>query len=185
MIRRTLDTIDRRLLEILQLDGRITNVDLARAVDLTPAPTLERVRKLEVAGYVKGYTALLEASKLGYGTMAFVSVVLRSHTYETSVRFRDACDRIPEVLECHHIAGDEDFLLKVVAADPSDYERFVLETLTRIPGIEKIKTTFVLSSSKLSTRIPIRPRAAVERGGVRTGRGSIGRRAARRRQLTV
>lgn len=154
-----LDDIDRQVLDLLQADGRMTNVDLAHAIGLTPGPTLERVRKLELAGYLKGYVALADPAKLGYGTMAFVSVVLASHNAETSAKFRDACGKIPEVLECHHIAGDEDFLLKVVAADPADYERLVLETLTDIPGVQKMKTTFVLSSSKLSTRIPVRASA--------------------------
>lgn len=152
----TLDHIDRQILDLLQGDGRMTNVDLARAIGLTPGPALERVRKLESAGYLKGYVALADAAKLGYGTTAFVSVVLGSHNAKTSVKFRAACEKIPEVLECHHIAGEEDFLLKVVAADPADYERLVLETLTDIPGVQKMKTTFVLSSSKLSTRIPVR-----------------------------
>lgn len=165
-----LDPIDLALLDLLQQDGRMSNADLAKAVGLTPPPTLERVRKLEAAGYVRGYAAQLDAAKLGMGTTAFVSVTLESHKLGSSVRFREACARLPEVLECHHTAGEEDFLLKVVAADPSDYERFVLETLTRIPGIEKVKTTFVLSTSKSTGRIPIR-RAPPSSGAPRRSRG--------------
>lgn len=150
------DAIDLRILELLQNDGRLSNVDLAKAVGLTPAPTLERVRKLESAGYIRGYAAHLDGAALGCGTTAFVSVVLQSHRLDTSVRFREACERLPEVLECHHIAGEEDFLLKVVTAGPAEYERFVLETLTRVTGIEKVKTTFVLSTSKMTTALPLR-----------------------------
>lgn len=158
-----LDAIDRNILELLQANGRMTNVEMARAVGLTPAPALERVRKLEKSGYIRGYAAIVDAKMLGYSTTAFVSVVMKSHTIESSARFRRECERIPEVIECHHIAGDEDFLLKVVARDPSDYERFVLETLTKVPGIEKIKTTFVLSSPKVTTRIPARLSSAETR----------------------
>ena len=84
---------------------------------------------------------------------AFVSVVMRSHGQQTDESLRKSVARLPEVLECHHIAGEEDYLLKVVAASPTDYERFVLGKLMKIPGIEKIKTTFVLSSSKLETKV--------------------------------
>jgi Lrp/AsnC family leucine-responsive transcriptional regulator len=150
-----LDKTDREILRILQEDGAITNAALAERVGLTPAPTLERVRKLEREGYIRKYVALADQGKLGRPVTAFVSIILKSHVRETSETFRKAVDRLPEVLECHHIAGDEDFLLKVVSASPADYERFVLDKLTKIPGIEKVKTTFVLSSPKLITKIPV------------------------------
>ena len=151
-----LDTRDRRILATLQREGRITNAALAERIGLTPAPTLARVAKLEVAGYIRCYVALLDQKKLGLPVTAFVSVILQSHKRKTSEDFRAAVQKLPEVLECHHIAGDEDFLLKVVAASPGDYEAFVLEKLTKISGIEKVKTTFVLSSPKLETAIPVR-----------------------------
>lgn len=152
----TLDSRDRRILAILQKDGRLTNAALAQRIGLTPAPTLARVDKLERAGYIRRYAAILDQTKLGLPVTAFVSVILQSHKRKTSEDFRAAVHRLPEVLECHHIAGEEDFLLKVVAASPGDYEAFVLEKLTKIPGIEKVKTTFVLSSPKLETAIPVR-----------------------------
>ncbi len=151
----TLDQTDRRILEILQDDGAITNAELAERVGLTPAPTLERVRKLEREGYIRKYVALLDQGKLGRPVTAFVSVIMRTHGQKASDDLRRAVEKLPEVLECHHIAGEEDFLLKVVSASPLDYERFVLERLTKIAGIEKVKTTFVLSSPKLETRIPV------------------------------
>ena len=151
-----LDSIDRRILAILQKEGRITNAELAQRVGLTPAPTLARVHKLEASGFIRRYVALLDPARLGLPVTAFVSVILESHKKKTSENFREAVQNLPEVLECHHIAGDEDFLLKVIAASPGDYEAFVLEKLTRIAGIEKVKTTFVLSSSKLETAIPVR-----------------------------
>jgi len=152
-----LDRIDKKILEILQVDGRITNFDLAHKVGLTPAPTLARVNKLEQQGYIKRYVALVDQIRLGLPVIAFVSVILESHKRKTSADFVAAVQKLPEVLECHHIAGDEDFLLKVVAASPGDYETFVLDKLTKIGGIEKVKTTFVLSSAKVETSIPIRP----------------------------
>ncbi len=150
-----LDVMDLRILEILQEDGRITNSDLSGRVGLTAAPTLARVKKLEENGYIKRYVALLEPEKLGLTVLAFVSVILESHKRQTSQDFVEAVRGLPEVLECHHIAGEEDFLLKVVAASPGAYESFVLEKLTKINGIEKVKTIFVLSSSKLETAIPV------------------------------
>ena len=150
-----LDSIDSAILRILQLDGRITNFQLAKKVGLTPAPTLARVKKLEASGYIRRFVALVDQTKLGMPVTAFVSVILESHKKKTTVDFVKAVQQLPEVLECHHIAGEEDFLLKVVAASPQDYERFVLDKLTKIDGIEKVKTTFVLSSSKLETAIPV------------------------------
>lgn len=151
-----IDDVDRRILEVLQRDGRITNADLAEEIGLTPAPTLARVKKLEEAGYIKRYAAILDQAKLGLPVTVFVSIILESHRLKTTMDFQKAVLRIPEVLECHHIAGDEDFLLKVVANSPADFEKFVLGKLARMGGIEKVKSTFVLSSSKLETAIPIR-----------------------------
>jgi len=150
-----LDPIDLRILNILQREGRIANFQLAKRIGLTPAPTLMRVKKLEEAGYIKRFVALVDQEKIGLPILAFVHVILESHNRKTTVDFMNAMRKLPEVLECHHIAGDEDFLLKVVAASPAQYEDLVLEKLTKVPGIEKVKTTFVLSSSKLETALPV------------------------------
>ncbi|HET7453377.1 MAG TPA: Lrp/AsnC family transcriptional regulator [Thermoanaerobaculia bacterium] len=154
-----LDATDHAILRVLQEDGGITNADLAARIGLTPAPTLERVRKLERDGYIRKYVALVDQAKLGKPVTAFVAVIMKSHGQQTDAAFRRAVARLPEVLECHHIAGEEDYLLKVVAASPTDYERFVLGRLLKVAAIEKIKTTFVLSSSKLETKIPLDPEA--------------------------
>jgi len=151
-----IDNVDNSILEILQRDGRITNFELAKRIGLTPAPTLARVKKLESEGYIRRFVALVDQAKVGLPVTAFVSVILESHKKKTTVDFMNAVREFPEVLECHHIAGDEDFLLKVVAASPGDYESFVVDKLTKIEGIEKVKTTFVLSSSKLETAIPVK-----------------------------
>ena len=151
-----LDTTDLKILTVLQQDGRITNFKLAKKIGLSPTPTLLRVKKLEEAGYIKRFVALLDPEKLGLPVLAFVHVILEAHNRKTTLDFMQMVQRFPEVLECHHIAGDEDFLLKVIAASPGEYENFVLEKLTKVAGIEKVKTTFVLSSSKLETAVPIR-----------------------------
>jgi Lrp/AsnC family leucine-responsive transcriptional regulator len=150
------DEIDGMILKILQNEGRLTNVELASRVGLTPPPTLARVKRLEEAGLIARYVALVDQEKLGLPVTAFVHVIHKEHNQETSRAFLAAVAGLPEVLECHHIAGDEDFLLKVVAASPLDYEKFVLEKLTAIEGVQRVKTTFVLSSPKSETAIPVR-----------------------------
>lgn len=171
-----LDALDRKILRLVQEDGALTNLDLAGKIGLTPAPTLERVRRLEREGFVRRYVALCDQKKLGKPVTAFVSVILESHKLRTAVGFQRAVTQLPEVLECHHIAGDEDYLLKVVASSPDEYERFVLEKLTRVSGIEKVKTIFVLSSSKLETAIPVAEPETDERAPGRARKGSGARR---------
>lgn len=147
--------MDCAILEILQVEGDITNVELAQRVGLTPGPTLSRVNKLEAAGMIKGYAALLDRAALGLSVTAFVSVSLRVHNKAANESFLAAVCQLPEVLEVHHIAGDEDFLLKVVSASPAAYEEFVLERLTSVADLQRVKTTFVLSSPKCTTAVPV------------------------------
>lgn len=151
-----LDATDARILETLQEEGRITNAELAQRIGLSPGATLARVSKLEASGLICGYTAIMNRQGLGLPVTAFVAVILRSHGRQESADFLEAVKALPQVMECHHIAGDEDYLLKVVASDPTDFETFVLDQLTSIPAVQRVKTTFVLSSPKVSTVIPIR-----------------------------
>lgn len=151
-----LDTLDLQILNILQSEGRITNSELASRIGLTPGPALTRVNKLETAGFIKRYVAVVDRDALGLPVTAFVAVIMREHGRAASDSFQQAVDSIPEVLECHHIAGEEDYLLKVVAASPADFERFVLEVLSEIPAVQRVKTTFVLSTTKNETSIPVR-----------------------------
>jgi len=150
-----LDAIDRQILRLLQENGRTTNAALADAVGLTPTPMLQRIKKLEQSGVIHRYTAIVDAAALGRRAMAYVHVKLSEHRLSTHHRFVEAVAAFPEVLECHHIAGDEDFILKVVVGDIDEYERFLLHRLTRIQGIDRVKTTFVLSTSKAETAIPV------------------------------
>jgi Lrp/AsnC family leucine-responsive transcriptional regulator len=151
----SLDAMDRAILDILQREGRITNVELAQRIGLSPGPTLARVNKLESGGFIDGYTALVNRAKVGLAVTAFVLVSLREHNRVANDAFLAAVSTLPEVLEIHHIAGDEDFLLKVVAESPASYETFMLERLTTVADLHRVKTVFVLSSPKSSTAIPV------------------------------
>ena len=150
-----MDAVDKKIVTILQREGRMTNVELAQRVGLTPAPTLARVHKLEELGFIQGYAAILNRDMVGLPVTAFVSVILKEHGKEIAKKFIETVREFPEVLEIHHIAGDEDYLLKVVAADPRSYELFMLDNLTALDTVQRVKTTFVLSSPKSTTVVPI------------------------------
>ncbi len=150
-----LDAVDREVVRLLQANGRMTNAALAEAVGLTPTPMLARIKKLEQRGVIAKYVAIADAASLGRSTMAFVSVKLAAHHLATHEAFLAAVVDLDGVLECHHVAGDDDFLLKVVVRDIPEYERFLLHGLSRIAGIDRVRTTFVLSSAKNETAIPV------------------------------
>jgi DNA-binding Lrp family transcriptional regulator len=150
-----LDTIDRSILRALQRDGRLQNVELANLVGLSPSPCLRRVRLLEEAGIIERYVALVNASKIGMGLTVFVRVWLTGQDAETVDRFTDSVKQLPQVVECHLMAGDCDFLLRVVAADLDAYRRFQIEHLTRIKGVQSVKTEIPMQKIKLSTELPL------------------------------
>ena len=139
-----LDAIDRRLLMALQENGRLTATELAERVGLTTSPCLRRLRLLEEAGIIRGYTAVIDQNKVGLPVSVFVSIKLDRQQEEAMQRFEAAVRRCPEVLECYLMTGPRDYLLRVVARDLADYERFVKETLTRIDGIANIESSFAL-----------------------------------------
>ena len=151
----TLDHIDKKILDLLQENGRMTNAQLAKDVGLSPPPMLERVRKLEKQGIIRKYVALVDPKKVDRGTMALVSVSLRLHQKNAIQEFVKEIQNIPEILECHHITGEEDYVLKVAIKDIEEYERFLHDRLTRISGIRKIKTSFILKTIKHQTKIPV------------------------------
>lgn len=150
---RPLDRIDRRILHILQHDGRISNVDLARQVHLSPTPCLERVRRLEREGYILGYHARLNPERLEASLMLLVEVRLRN-TAEAFREFREAVLAIPEVLECHLVAGNFDYLLKLRVADIQAYRLTLSERLTTIPAVAQVHSYVVMESVKESTALP-------------------------------
>ncbi len=150
-----LDPIDRAILELLQANGRISNAELAQQIELSPSATLNRIRRLEERGLIRGYTALLDREKLGYDMLCFVQLTLQVHQPEQVETIRQAIEQMPEVLECYHVTGDYDYLLKVVIKNRKDLERFVLTRLTPIPGVARIYTSLVLNEVKSSTVLPL------------------------------
>ena len=151
-----LEELDISILQILQSDARISNAELARRINLSPPATLARVRRLEESGYIDGYAAFVNHRQAGYDMLCFVSVSLQLHDIEQVTGFRNVVRKIPEVLECHHVTGDYDYLLKIVARNTQDLENFLLRKLTPIPGVARIHTSLVLNEVKSTTVIPIK-----------------------------
>ncbi len=152
-VRGKLDETDIAILRLLQSDGRITNADLARKVQLSPPSILQRVRKLEEAGLVDRYVAILSAPRLGYHITVYAQVSLQLHQDKPIEAFRQAITTIPEVLECYHVSGEFDFLLKILVEDMNAYEALVREKLSTIKGVGKIQSCFVLGTSKHTTEV--------------------------------
>lgn len=150
-----MDNIDKKILQILQGNGRITNAELAKKIGLSPPTVLDRVRKLEENGIIEKYITLINPQAVGRGTTAFVAVSLSRHEEKSIGSFHQSILGMPEVLECYHITGEDDYLLKVCFQDIPAYRNFLMEKLTRVPGIAKIKTSFVLAPLKKETTLPI------------------------------
>jgi len=150
-----LDATDRRILEILQAEGRLPNARIAERVGLSPPSVHERIRKLEAKGVIRGYAAMIDGARVGLRTEVYVAVALSLHRRERIEEFRTAILAMPQVLECHHLTGEEDFLLRIVVPEIGDYEDFLLHTLTRVEGVSKLKSAFVLSTLKRDTRLPL------------------------------
>lgn len=150
-----LDTIDRKILRVLQQDGRIQNTDLAAKVGLSPSPCLRRVKLLEEAGIIRQYVALVDAAKLDMGFTVFVRIWLDSQDEETTTTFYEAAEKLPQVVECHLMAGDCDFMLRVVAPDLDGYRRFQMEHLGRIKGVRNIKSEIPMQKIKQSWEVPV------------------------------
>jgi len=149
------DKIDRLILDKLQSNSNVTNAQLAIDAGISPPAMLERVRRLEKSGVLKKCVALVDREKLGRGTMVFVSLTLAKHGGEAVANFRDWALSMPEILESYHIAGDSDFLLKVVVRDIKEYEDFALNKMGKEKLIDRVKSTFVLSEMKSETKVEI------------------------------
>ncbi len=146
---------DRRLLEILQRDGRLTNLELSSRVNLSPSACLRRVRALEEAGVIRSYAALLDAKRVGLALLAFVNVKLEKRGRMPTDAFARAVKDWPEVLACHALTGDMDYLLRVQVADLDHFSRFVMESLLKHPGVLDVKSSFVLEEVKETTALPL------------------------------
>jgi len=152
---KTLDEIDRRILTALQRDGRLTNHELAGKVGISPSPCWRRVRALEAAGVIKAYAALVDPGALGLHVSVFTQVSLDRQEERSLQVFESAVGEWPEIMECYLMTGDADYLLRVVVPNLSVYEQFLMQKLTRIPGIASIKSSFALRSVKYRTDLPI------------------------------
>jgi len=150
-----LDEIDLAILRELQRDGRISNVELARRINLSPPATHARVRHLEEQGFIRKYVSLLDQEMVGYEMTCFISVSLQLHQHEELEEFHAAIRQIPEVLECYHVTGEFDYLLKVVVRSRQDLQRLIVNRLTPLPGVARIYTSLVLSAIKATTELAL------------------------------
>ena len=150
-----LDRIDRRILEGLQADARISNVDLADRVALSPSPCLRRVRRLEEDGVVRGYRAVIDRKAVGLGLTVFVEIKVARHSLETAAELQDRLVAIPEVVACHMVSGMADFLAEVVVPDLEAYERVLTDKLLTISVIEDIRSNFAIRSVKVDGPLPL------------------------------
>ena len=150
-----LDSIDLKILDELQADGSLSNIELARRVHLSPSPCLARVRALEAAGVIDRYVALANAAALGLGLNVFISISLKSQGKEALADFERRICEHDEVMESYLMTGDSDYRIRVAVADIGALEKFILEQLTPIPGIEKIRSSFALKQVRYKTALPM------------------------------
>ncbi|MFA3918246.1 Lrp/AsnC family transcriptional regulator [Ruegeria hyattellae] len=151
----TLDATDRRILTELQKKGRMSNADLSEKVNLSPSACHRRVQRLEAEGYIRDYVALLDARKLGVPTTVFVEITLQGQADEVLDAFEKGVSRIPDVLECHLMAGTADYILKVVAENTDDFARIHRQYLARLPGVAQMQSSFALRTVFKTTALPV------------------------------
>lgn len=155
MLKVELDRTDRRILEVLQQNGRITNAELANQVALSPSPCLRRLHQLEESGVIRRYVALLDPWCVGLGLQGFVTVTLEKGGGAHVETFRKAVDSWPEVLECYATTGDMDYLLRVMVTDLEHFSRFMMDRLLKQDGVTNVKSSFVLQEVKQTTALPL------------------------------
>lgn len=154
-MRAQIDDIDRRLLTVLQKRGRISNAELSERVNLSPSACHRRVQRLEEAGIIRDYVALLDPRRIGRLTTVFVEITLSGQTDDILEAFEKAVARVPDVLECHLMAGSADYILKVVAEDSEDFARIHRQHLTRLPGVARMQSSFALRTVFKTTALPL------------------------------
>lgn len=150
-----LDEIDRRILRVLQENARVSNVELAEIVGVSPSPCWRRVRDLEQAGVISRYVTLLDPGSIGLPVSVVIQVSLERQVEAALETFEQAVAEWPEVMECYLMTGDADYMLRVVVADLEAYQRFLLDHLTRVPGVASIKSSFALKQVKYRTALPL------------------------------
>ena len=150
-----IDRTDKKILEILQKNAKITNAKLSKQIGLSPAPTLERVRKLESRGIISGYHAKLNMSKVGLGVSTFVMVSLKGHNKKNLQSFLDKINDVENIVECHHITGSGDFILRIVAEDIESYQELMLDKVSEIEVTDSLQSMVILSTFKDNKVIPV------------------------------
>lgn len=150
-----LDKSDHAILAVLQSDGRISNVELAERVNLSASACLRRVRALEDSGLIKGYAAQIDQKRIGLPVNVFVNITLERQDLAELNAFEEAVQKIPEVMECYLMTGEHDYVLRVVVADVNDYERIHQKYLTRLPGVDRVNSSFALRTVRKTNRLPI------------------------------
>lgn len=164
-----MDAIDVRILAALQDDAKISNLELAGRVKLSPSPCLARVRKLERLGLITRYATLLDAAALGLGVSVFIQIALEKQVERSLELFEAAMQRYPQVMECYLMSGDSDYMIRVVVSDVRALERFIVQELSKIPGLANIRSSFALKQVKYKTALPL-PDVQVRKGRTRKGR---------------
>ncbi|MET1163411.1 MAG: Lrp/AsnC family transcriptional regulator [Pseudoxanthomonas sp.] len=150
-----LDAADKKILQVLQDDAKISNVELAGRINLSPSPTLARVKNLEANGVIKRYVGLVDPFALGLKMNVFIQVTLEKQEAAALARFEQEVSQFDEVMEVYLMTGDSDYLLRIVVPDIQALERFILDHLTRIPGIQNVRSGFALKQVKYKTALPI------------------------------
>ena len=150
-----IDRTDKKILELLQKNAKITNAKLSKEIGLSPAPTLERVRKLEARGIISGYHAKLNMSKIGLGVSTFVMVSLKGHNKKNLKSFLDKIKDVENIVECHHITGSGDFILRIVAEDIESYQELMLDKVSEIEVTDSLQSMVILSTFKDNKVIPV------------------------------
>ena len=152
---RKIDELDRRVLAVLQRDGRVSTTDLANAVGLSRPAATARIRRLEDEGTIRGYTALVDPEAVGLDLLCLVGIAMQLHSQENIARARAAIAEMPEVLECWHVTGDFDYVLKVVARDLPALARFLMDTLMRLPGVAGVRSSVCMEEIKCTSALPL------------------------------
>ena len=150
-----LDIIDRRIVAALQDDGRLSNVELAERVGLSPSPCLRRVKRLEREGYLQGYRAVLQRSRVGLGFTAFLGVKISGHANQEALAFQRDVIAMPEVVSCHLISGEVDYLLEVVVPDLDHYRRYLVGKLLEMPIVREVRTSIAIETLKAGAPLPL------------------------------
>jgi Lrp/AsnC family leucine-responsive transcriptional regulator len=150
-----LDAIDRKIIAALQSDGRLTNVDLAERIGLSPSPCLRRVKRLERQGYIDAYRAVLQRGRVGLGLTAFIGVKIDGHTNNRAEAFEEAIVAMPEVVACHLVAGDLDYLLEVVVPDLEHYQRYLVEKLLNLSVVREVHSNIAIQALKAGAPLPL------------------------------